>query len=243
MLVKKPKIPIVTAACMVIICSILVSLWIAAVVHRQEPPLLQERVKSFLTDVMEVNLTEYEIANKNYNPFSRVILTYSGNIWGVPFSQTGIDEYNEEQVSLSLRNSEGEFPLLFYFSSETHMVNLFSQQIISDQASSPIPSPDKEHILDWINNFLEKYQVYSDYATYISDIREAFNHVKTVEPINMTVGDVQIRISAYEFAGYGGFLSVSMVYNREGVIDESKMMTLVFRNGVLRSFTDTWNVN
>jgi len=226
-------------------CLAFGSLWAAAIAYRQEPPLIQERVNSFLTDVVGFNLTEHKIVQRNYNPFSRIILTYqSAILWGEPFSQVGVKENSMEQVTCTLQASDGEIPLLFYFAAETHTLSHYSQQANFLQGSPAINVPDKGKILSWIKGFLGKYETYSNNASHISAIQKAFDSVSTLEPLNMTIGDVQLRISAYDFTGIlGGFLSVSMTHTHEGVQDESKALTMVFRNGSLTSFTDTWTLN
>jgi hypothetical protein len=217
-----------------------------AIIHRDEPPEIQEKVNSFSTDMMEYNLTEYKIVQRHYNAFSNIIFDNLLLVFeSEPFSGDVLNEHAETQVSGTMQTSDGDVYVMFYFAAGTQTLNLYTQQPSSGSYFfTPVPA-DVQHadnVLDWTKSFLEKYYTYSGNASYIFEARKALDAVNSTEPITITTGYIKLQISNLYFVSDIDFLSINLIYTSEGVDYESKAVRFQFVNGTLTRFTDTWNL-
>jgi len=247
-LIKRFKVPpLLTAISLIIICVVLGSLFFSAVLYREEPPVIQEKVDYFLTNMMGYNLAEYKIVQRHYSKFSNMILEVPFLVFESeqPFTTPPFDERIETQVSCTLKTGDSDIHIMFYFAADTQMLNMYTQQPSEGfYFLTPVPShiQQSDDVLDWTRTFLEIYYNYSGNAQYISDMQKVLDTVDNLEPQNKTSGDIELQISNFRFIGNSSFLTISMSHVNEGVDYVSKAVRFQFVNGTLTRFTDTWNL-
>jgi hypothetical protein len=129
---------------------------------------------------------------------------------------------------------------VLYLDPDTQMVDCYTQQFENNNFfAGPSPDSSLSHdVLNLTRIFLERYENYSAGASYISEMRKAMNAVYVTEPLNMTLGNIKVQISALSES----YVTITLMYTSEGIDYDSKEVRLFFRNGALYYFVDSWNL-
>jgi DNA-binding transcriptional ArsR family regulator len=169
---------------------------------------------SFLQDVVQINTTEYEVTLLSSTVESR------SDLGGIV----------EEILKYSLTSSESQIDAVLRFRD-----NKLSRCQLSLFEGSPIYSqPQPNTILDAAKNLLQRFRSYED-ASYLEEMGNMLASVNETEDSEIIRGNIKLKVS---FSGARAV--VQWLYTENGVDYQTKALSLVFENGVLKELTDGW---
>lgn len=227
---KSVWVILVTAIAASAVLIVFIALLIGQVpskVNPEAPPILREKSQSFLTDVVGFNLSEYNITRVQYSPQICVV-----SVSGLPLIV----------MSFTLQSGVNQVIADFDFTdnNETYTLESYSQ-IYMDAPAWVYPPYPPDNLLNWTKGFMGRYQNSLGNASYISTMGQILEAVDTLEPLNMTSGNIKLQISVREYNVDEIYTSITFVYTSEGVDYGAKAVSFNFHNGLYSDFTDTWN--
>ncbi|MGD6810561.1 MAG: hypothetical protein ACQCN3_12760 [Candidatus Bathyarchaeia archaeon] len=177
--------------------------------------------QSFLTDVMNVNLTEYNITQSGYGT------SYPSSLGGA---------VKEETISYKLDSGQGE--LSTWCLIKDGVITSCSLRPIEGQTFFTYTADIKESMNKVLQNYLnfasETYQKDTAYLlpviSSVEDIDYQKESEKSVEDMQMTV-----KLTDYD-------TTIKWAYALEGVDITRKCILFEFTNGSVSRFADTWNL-
>jgi len=177
--------------------------------------------QSFLTDVMGVNLKEYNITNPGYGT------SYPSNLGG---------KVKEETISYTLDSGQGKLSTWC----------LIRDGVLTSCSLRPIEGQtffaNPVNIKDSMNNALQKYLTFSS-KSYQKDTAYLFLVISSAADIDYqtesekTVGDMRMTVKPTDYD-----TTIKWAYAQEGVDITRKCVLLEFTNGSVSRFVDTWNL-
>jgi hypothetical protein len=99
------------------------------------------------------------------------------------------------------------------------------------------PAPD---ILGQTKNLLQRYQTYVNQtdntdSSYLVPMQEILNNLSSLEPANVTIGNINFQISQNE-----GRTRIQWIYNENNITMSYKRLEFVFYNNIFEYFQDGW---
>jgi hypothetical protein len=136
----------------------------------------------------------------------------------------------EEVLKYSLTSSESQIDAVLRFRD-----NKLSRCQLSLFEGSPIYSqPQPTTILDAAKNLLQRFRSYED-VSYLEEMSNMLASVNETEDSEIIRGNMKLKVS---FSGAGAV--VQWLYTENGVDFQTKALSLVFENRVLKELTDGW---
>jgi hypothetical protein len=192
-----------------------------------EASTLKEKSLAFLTDVVGFNLTKYNIVRSDYVPSTCLVSSK-----GLPIVS----------VSYNLQSSENKVQVCLDYAKENDTYTLESyNHIYLDSTAFIYPPYPTNNLLNWTKGFMERYQSFQNYPPYISEIRKTLDTVESLEPFNITNGNIKLQISIRQFDEEEIYTTLTFLYTSEGVDYTSKAVVFDFHNGLTADFADTWD--
>jgi hypothetical protein len=178
--------------------------------------------QSFLTDVLGVDLTEYNITSSGYGT------SYPSSLGG---------KIKEETISYTLDSGQGK--LSTWCLIENGVITTCSMDNIGGQTVFA----HSNNLKDSLNDFVQKYQAfvrqyYKEDDSYLSQAISIVNNVDFQSITEKTVGDMTLRIRPIT----DSVTSIEWAYHQEGVDLVKKHIQLEFVNGSISWLGDTWNL-
>jgi len=174
-----------------------------------------DKVLSFLTDVVGLDVTQYNVTLVSND------VQYPSDLGGLP----------QENGKYSLISDESTLDVIYKFKNKT----LYSCTLYVYNGS-PLYVQSSVNVVNSAKSLLDKYQTYSD----VSNLQPFLNLLDTVteiEPLTKTVGDVKFTVSGREDSA-----KFEWVYTSNDLEFTRKRMTLTFEHGQLIGFTDGWSL-
>jgi hypothetical protein len=174
------------------------------------------KVRAFLSDVVQLNVTKY-VAN------------LEGNTVEYRVDRGGIVE---EIVSYSLVYDSSKLAVILTFRDTT-----FSSYYLHVNEGTPYYSLQPNNVLDSAKDLLGRYQTYSG-ASHLEEMRNLLDQVNKIENYEATSGNVKLIITTEVSE-----VKIQFVYTSDNVDFQSKSVVLIFDNyGFLQSLSDDWSL-
>jgi hypothetical protein len=181
-----------------------------------------ELYQSFLTDVMGVNLTEYNITSSGY---------------GTSYPSTLGGKVKEETISYTLDSGQGK--LSTWCLIEDSNMQVCSLYPIEGQTifSNPI------NLDDSIDEFMQKYQAFVSQTSkkdtsYLGQAMSLIENVDFQTATEKTAGNMRLKVTP----NTNDIISIEWAYSEYDVELIQKHVELKFENGSLSWFVDTWDL-
>lgn len=218
---KNHKVTLAIMSILMISFSLSVNLQNCQAVPAPAPEATTVLFQSFLTDIMGVNLTEYNITKPGYG------ISYPSNLGG---------KIKEETISYQLVSGQGN--LSTWCIIEDGVITSCSLRPIEGQTFFTY----NKNINDSVNNFLQNYLTFvsqtkksTAYLTpVISSITNDFDYQKESET---TIEGIKLTVKQTDYA-----TNIQWTYVQEGVDITRKSILIGFINGSVSRFADTWNL-
>ena len=205
-----------------LLCSLTV-LFQQSNVQAQPETTLEEKAATFITDVVGLDLSKYNVTINTGPSAQPTPFNVSS-----PFIMRGINYYltaNSSTVNMG-------------FSFENGLLNLC---IIDYIQGSPIFAQQAlTNNFDYAKFFMQKYQSYitNNWHSDVSYLQSANNLINTASETNaltLTNDNIKFQVSS-------DYSSFKWAYTQNGIDVSRKRVELDFRNGTLRSLYDGWNL-
>jgi hypothetical protein len=168
----------------------------------------------FLRDVVQINVTEYQATLLSNT------VEYRPDLEGVV----------EEILKYSLKSSESQIDAVFRFRN-----NKLSRCQLSLFEGSPIYSqPQPNTILEAAKNLLQRLRAYED-TSYLREMSDMLASVNETENTEIIKDNMKLMISTS-----GTITEIRWLYTENGVDFQTKALSFVFENRVLKELTDGW---
>ena len=194
-----------------------------------------EKTTEFLSSVVGINLTEY-ILTSPLPPPGYNTSQYPPNPYRYPPEFCGL--VKEESRSFEFEAIESKI---------SAVSTLYNGQIVFFTFEAPGGNPiysetPANDLLSQVKTLLQRYQAYADlvYATnnsYLEPMQTILNTVKELSPTNVTAGNVNFQVSKN-----ADRTRIQWIYTENGVYMTWKRVDIAFRNNVLDSFIDNWQI-
>ncbi|MEM2098807.1 MAG: winged helix-turn-helix domain-containing protein [Candidatus Bathyarchaeia archaeon] len=168
----------------------------------------------FLQDVLLINITAYKATLLSST------VDYRSDLGGVV----------EEILKYSLTSSESQIDVIFRFRN-----GKLSRYQLSSFEGAPIYSQTQPvNVLEAAKSLLARFRAYSDsyYLKNMSDMLSAIADTNNAVLIN---GNIKLVISTS-----GAVTQIQWLYTEDGIDFQTKSLTFVFENRVLKELTDGW---
>ena len=169
---------------------------------------------SFLQNVLQINITEYQATLLSNT------VDYRSDLGGVV----------EEILKYSLTSSESQIDVVFRFRND----KLSRYQLSSFEGAPIYSQPPPDTILEAAKNLLQRFRAYED-ASYLEEMNNMLASVNDTENTEIVSGNTKLTISTS-----GAVTQVQWLYTENGVDFQTKALSFVFENRVLKELTDGW---
>ena len=168
----------------------------------------------FLQDVLQLNVTAYQATLLNNEVVPRP------DLGGIV----------EERLTYSLVSSESQINVFFRFRN-----NKLSRYQLSSFEGAPIYSqPPPATILEAAKDLMQRLRAY-DGAPYMEEMSNMLDAVNDTENTEITSGNMKLTIAVI-----GTIAEVQWLYTENGVDFQTKALSFVFENRVLKELSDGW---
>lgn len=178
--------------------------------------------QSFLSDVMGIDLTEYNITSSGYGT------SYPSSLGG---------KVKEETISYTLDSGQGKL------STWCLIENGFITTCSMDNMGGQTVFAHSNNLKDSLNDFMQKYQAfvrqyYKKDDSYLSQAISIVDNIDFQSVTEKTVGGMTLKIRPIT----ASVTSIDWAYSQDGVDLVKKHIQLEFVNGSISWFGDTWNL-
>lgn len=186
--------------------------------------IVKETYKSFLRNVMDIDLTKYNLTNQGY---------------GVSYPPSYGDAVREEVVSFTLDSTQGNATTW----------GTFDNGILTSCHINPpnllfFENSPSENIFDAAKSFLQKYQTFAmQYSSKdISYLTQALSTLDTVkgQTVDTIVGNMKLAFSSDQ--RNNSFTHINWIYTQNNVNMTLRAIGIGFFNSRVISFGDSWNL-
>jgi len=176
-----------------------------------------EKAQDFLTEVVEIDLTKYNVTLKDD------FIRYPSNLGGL----------SEERVTYTLESNESKIDVIYVFVDGTLAnVNFY---LLNGAPAYSLSKPAND--LDATKGIFQRFQAYSD-VTYPAAMSHLLDLATPTED-EITLTSDNIKLDA---AIGSNNLTVNLIYSANGVDYRNKGVIFEFKNGNLRFFSNGWSI-
>jgi len=168
----------------------------------------------FLQEVLQLNVTAYQATLLSNT------VDYRPDLGGTV----------EEILKYSLVSSESQIDVVFRFRDDK-----LSRCQLSYFEGAPIYSqPPAGTIVEAAKKLLQRFRAYED-SSYLQEMSNMIASVNDTENAEITTGNMKLRISTS-----GAVTNVEWLYTENGIDFQTKALSFVFENRILKELTDGW---
>jgi len=168
----------------------------------------------FLQDVLQLNITSYQATLLSNT------VDYRPDLGGTV----------EEILKYSLVSSENQIDVVFRFRND----KLSRYQLSSFEGAPIYAQAQPSTVVEAAKNVLQRFRAYEDSA-YLQEMSNMLAAVNETENMEMLKDNIKLRI-----ATSGAVTEVQWVYTDSGIDFQTKSLSLVFENRILKELTDGW---
>jgi len=176
----------------------------------------QEKTLSFLTDVILLDLTKYNVTLVSDS------VTYPAEYGGL----------TQEEVRYKLETNGSDLDVTFVY--RDSILAFGTIYVHPDRSPLHYTQAQPANLIDTTKGLLERYQKYTGSSRY-QELRDTLDLVAKVESTTVTLGNVKLRIYAE-----GRIASFAWAYLYNGL--EKPGLDIVFSYGAVETINDQWNL-
>ncbi|MCW4034247.1 MAG: hypothetical protein NWF03_02655 [Candidatus Bathyarchaeota archaeon] len=187
----------------------------------------EEKALAFLTDVVGLNLTGYNVTSSEHE----FTFPESGPLSVDLF-------YSEKQVWVNLESKISNITVSCHFKDEKIefcRLHIDGLPIYAQTQQTEI-KPEAELLLQNYQKYITKY--YGSDTSYIKQPLNMIEIVTKIEPLTQTTDNVKFKISINN----ENETTIEWIYVEDGIDIPKKSLELDFNSGVFCYFRDTWNL-
>ncbi|KON33883.1 MAG: hypothetical protein AC479_02895 [miscellaneous Crenarchaeota group-6 archaeon AD8-1] len=173
-----------------------------------------DRAISFIEDVVQIDITDYQVALLSNN------IEYRSDLGGVI----------EEILRYSLSNSEDNIEVVLRFRNQ----ELSRYQINMFEGSPTYSKPQPFNLVVAAKGLLERYRIYKD-SSYLGQMIDLLALVDEVSNIEIIEDNMKLKISASQET-----TEFFWLYTLDGVDFSPKSLSFIYEDHALKQVTDGW---
>jgi hypothetical protein len=176
-----------------------------------------DKLSKFLSTVVELDLTKYSLVPDGYS--SRYPSKFN-------------DLVEEEILNYKLESNESKIDVMsIFYNGQMVLLDIFPQGEYVYSKSSPTD------IRSQAKDVIQRYQTYVADGSYLVPMKNLLSGIDELSPTEITDGNVNFQISKN-----GNNTRIQWIYTENGISMNYKRVDMSFRNNILVSFVDTWNL-
>ncbi len=177
--------------------------------------LVTDKARSFLTDVIQLDITKYraELVSNTLE------------------FRSDLDGITEENLKYSLISNDSRLDVTLRFRNQT--LSRYYIQVLEGIPYYTRPQPD--NLLDITSELVNRYKTYTGGASYLSDMEGMLGDVDELTGLDKTVNNIRL-----ETVIEGNNREVRWVYTVDGLDFPTKGVSFKFEGDFLREINDGW---